>query len=55
MSDEKEHSEREFYYSDEYEFLDTLEYSTPVKAGVLISISRGFFQEIRTVLGKGHN
>ena len=43
MSDEKEHSEREFYYSDEYEFLDTLEYSTPVKAGVLISISRGFF------------
>ena len=50
-----EHSESEFYYSDEYEFLDTLKYSTPLNADVLISISRGFFQEIGTVLGKGHN
>ena len=51
----REPSESEFYYSDDYEFLDTLEYSTPVNAGVLISISRGFFQETGTVLGKGHN
>ena len=51
----EEPSESEFYNSDDYEFLDTWEYSTPVKAGVLISISRGFFQETGTVLGKGHH